>query len=187
MYLDKKELRDLLIEYQDISEDTDDSWLANYKKFPRKKLVPEGLVQFEKDRENFKAYRYKQYAEKRKRIAAESKEQTLVRIERADRLKTLIARDFFKIIDGTILLYEFQSKSDNNMKDDMRSEAIWIMYNYIPKYDVRKPNPFSYFTEMAKNAFRHVCNNSSRMNLKRISSDFIENMDDERDDEWYES
>lgn len=187
-YSNKKELRDWLIEYQEISEDLDDSWLENYKKFPRRPLTDEELENFKRVRDEFKSYRYKQYNDKRERFKNESTKERDIRLKRARKLQELIAGDFIKIVNGALLLNEFQNNYYYEMlKDDMTSDAIFTMYNYINKYDIRRPNPFSYFTEMAKNAFRQVRDDYNNKSKKIVNSEFLENLDDDnKEDSFYE-
>lgn len=186
-YFNKKDFRNLLVEYQSLNEFVDDSWLKNYKKFPKKKLTKEELEQFIIAREDFKKYRYEQYANKKLRFAKETPMEKLLRLKRVDELKNLIATGFFKIIDGVAHLSEFNNKNTSyELLQDMKSEAIYVMYTYVERFDVRRPNPFSFFTQTAKNAFRQKRDEWKLQAERYPSLDFVENLDKETDDKWME-
>jgi len=130
--------------------------------------------------------RYAQYKEKEKTLSIETEENKIVREEKVKQIEAELAQMFYQIIDGLILVPEFNnSKIPFWLKSDMKSQGIWTMYSYIERYDVRKTNPFSYFTEIAKNGFRKVKDEYNLQQTRCTSSDFSENLDNEfADSNW---
>lgn len=183
MYADKKEMHELIVKFQYLNDCTDSEWLVKYKNSPKNKKISgdtELLKTFIKERESFKEWKREFYAEKVKRLSNESEEDNRKRQMQLKKTKEALGSIFLKIIDGVARMPEFNNKStDPLLKDDMKSEGLWIMYNYVNRYDSRKTNPFSYFTEMAKNAFRHSRDNYNTYQDRYKATDHLENMDKE--------
>lgn len=183
MYADKKEMHELIIKFQYLNDSIDSEWLVKYKNSPKNKKIsgdPELLKQFIKDRESFKKWKYEFYAEKVVRLKNESPDQHTKRQAQLRKTKEKLGAIFLKIIQGVSRMPEFNNKSVSyTLKEDMKSEGIWIMYNYVNRYDSRKTNPFSYFTEMAKNAFRHQRDLDKTYQDRFKGTDHLENMDKE--------
>ena len=186
MYLDKSKMHKLLVDYQMYNSLLDNNWLENYKSAPRKPMNEEQRAQFFKDRDEFKVWRYKQYEEKVKFLGIEADDQRTIREAKVKSIEANLATMFYQIIDGLILVPEFNNhKVPFWLKSDMKSQGIWAMYSYIERYDVRKTNPFSYFTEIAKNGFRKIKDDYNLQQMRCTSSDFSENLDNEfADSNW---
>lgn len=61
-------------------------------------------------------------------------------------------------------------------KDEMTSDATFLMVRYIDRYDVTKYNPFSYFTTVAWNAFLQNIKDYKKFDEIFKSLDYIEDM-----------
>ena len=143
------------------------------------------LEQFKIDREEFKAWRKVQYAEKELFLKSELIEDTKIRELKVKVLESKLASMFYQIIDGLITTPEFNNSTvPFHIKNDMKSQAMWAMYSYIERYDVRKTNPFSYFTEIAKNEFRKIKDEYNLQQIRCTPTDHIENLDDQTDSNW---
>jgi hypothetical protein len=181
-YINKQEMADALVKYQELTDDLNDSWLAKYKSAPRRKLTEEQKVKFYEERDEFKAFKKKQFTARKKLLKTETEEEKAIRTKSLKKVKEEIATMFSLIIDGVLTLPEFNNTQLNKftmLKSDMKSDALWTTYNYIDRYDTRRKNPFSYFTEMAKNACRQKKDEFLTNQQRYPSLDFIENMEGE--------
>lgn len=184
MYLDKPLFRETLIQFQELSPDIDPTWLGKYKAFPKRKLTEEELLEWENVKSDFIAWKREKYAEKSKRLLSESIEETKARLAKFDVVKERLGEMYLKIIDGVLRMPEFNNKHvDYDTRQDMKCDAAMIMYRYSDKFDTRRLNPFSFFTEMAKNACRKQKNDRTNYELKFHSVDFLENLDRDGDGE----
>ena len=183
MYADKKEMHDLIVKFQETSDNTDSEWLVKYKNSPKNKKIkenPELLKEFIANRESFKKEKYAFYANKIEIFKNETEEDKRKRLIQHKKTKEKLGTLFLKIVEGVGRMPEFNNKLiDSALKDSMKSDAIWIMYNYLNRYDTTKTNPFAYFTEMAKNAFRHTRDVDQTYQERYKATDHLENMDKE--------
>lgn len=179
-YINKQEMADALVRYQELTDDLNDKWLIKYKSAPRRKLSEEQRVKFFEERDEFKAFKKEQFKARKKLLENETPEEKKIREKELRKVKESIATMFSLIIDGVLTLPEFNNQKVNQfplLKSDMKSDAMWTTYNYIDRYDTRRKNPFSYFTEMAKNACRQKKEEFFTNQLRYPSLDFIENME----------
>jgi hypothetical protein len=179
-YINKKEMAEALVKYQELTDDLNDKWLVKYKSSPRRKLSEEQLVKFYEERDEFKEFKRSQFKYRKNLLETETPEEKQSRIKELKKVKESIAKMFSLIIDGVLTLPEFNNTDLNRfpmLKSDMKSDALWTTYNYIDRYDTRRKNPFSYFTEMAKNACRQKKDEFKTNQQRYPSLDFIENME----------
>jgi hypothetical protein len=183
MYLNKKHFREMIIKHQELSPDVDDTWLEKYKSYPKRKLTDEERLEWEMVKADFISWKKEQYVLKREKLASETLAQTEARLKEYDQVKETLGAMYMKIIDGVLKMIEFNNvKITYDMKCDMKCDAAYIMYKYTNKFDSRRVNPFSFFTEMAKNACRKQKNDSVTFNLKYQPMDHLENMDNDTAD-----
>tara|TARA_R110001606_G_scaffold14319_2_gene60667 strand:+ start:7776 stop:8378 length:603 start_codon:yes stop_codon:yes gene_type:complete len=179
-YINKKEMAEALMSYQELTDDLNDKWLLKYKSAPRRKLSDEQRVKFFEERDEFKIFKYAQFKSRKLLLETESEDDKVIRTKALRKVKENIATMFSLIIDGVLTLPEFNNQKLNQyqmLKSDMKSDALWTTYNYIDRYDTRRKNPFSYFTEMAKNACRQKKDEYLTNKQRYPSLDFVENMD----------
>lgn len=62
-------------------------------------------------------------------------------------------------------------------KDEIISDAVYLMCRYIDKYDLERDNPFAYFTTIAKNATLHWLNDHKKDVEMFTSIEYIDNTD----------
>lgn len=188
-YINKEEMANALIKYQELTDDLNDVWLVKYKSAPRRKLTKEQRIKFFEERDEFKVFKKKQFVARKKLLETETPEEKVVRVKALRKVKEAIATMFSLITDGVLTLPEFNNAQLNKfqmLKSDMKSDALWTTYNYIDRFDTRRKNPFSYFTEMAKMACRQKKDEFLTNRQRYPSLDFIENMGGaELDDNTY--
>lgn len=179
-YINKEEMANALIKYQELTDDLNDVWLAKYKSAPRRKLTEEQRIKFFEERDEFIVFKKKQFAARKNMLDTETPEEKTLRVKALRKVKEEIATMFSLITDGVLTLPEFNNTQLNKfqmLKSDMKSDALWTTYNYIDRFDTRRKNPFSYFTEMAKNACRQKKDEFLTNRQRYPSLDFIENME----------
>ena len=181
IYCDKSKLRELIQMYQHLSDDIDDSWLNNYKIIlPKKNMSDEQLEKFKTNKENFIVWKRKQYEEKKERFSKETEEDVKTRHETLRNIENELCEMVFKIIDGVMSTSSFfKVKSDYDLMEDMKSEAAFVVWKYIDRFDSRKPNPFAYFTEVIKNSMNLSRRKEYGYRLSNISFSFIESFDND--------
>ena len=167
--------------YQHLSDDIDDSWLNNYKIIlPKKNMSDEQLEKFKTNKENFIVWKRKQYEEKKERFSKETEEDVKTRHETLRNIENELCEMVFKIIDGVMSTSSFfKVKSDYDLMEDMKSEAAFVVWKYIDRFDSRKPNPFAYFTEVIKNSMNLSRRKEYGYRLSNISFSFIESFDND--------
>jgi len=63
-------------------------------------------------------------------------------------------------------------------KNEMVSDAVFYMSKYVDRYDTSRPNPFSYFTQVAKNACLQRITFYKKREKMFQSIEFIDNMEE---------
>lgn len=63
----------------------------------------------------------------------------------------------------------------HDRKEEMISDAVYYMCRYIDKFDIKRKNPFAYFTMIARNAFLQNINDFSRRDNLFTSIEYIDN------------
>lgn len=185
MYIDNKEMLQLIIDHQNLSDDVDNTWLKKYMNAPRRQLNEEQMKDFEDRRKDFKEMKYKFYENKNELFSYETEEEKKTRRKMFKKVEKDLVECFYKIVNGLITTSEFYASSYDE-KEDMKSEAIWVMFRNVEKFDTRRNNPFSYFTEMAKNAFRYHRLKERKFSDNQVTVDFAENLDSEYSVFWLE-
>lgn len=182
IYVKKTYLRDLLLEYQKYSTNTNDAWIKKYtiKIKDRANKTEEDILRIVGIKKDFLAYKQAEIDSRIIEIANLTPEELAARQKKMDELKEEIARVFVKIVNGIMTTYEFNNADvEYGVRMDMLSEALWDMNLYIDRFDTRLKNPFSYFTEIAKNACRRMKESNKQWKIKFPTFDFTDNLDDE--------
>lgn len=182
-YCNKTELRDLIEQYQNLSDDIDDSWLDKYKSIvPRRDMSEEALKKFKTNRENFRKWKREWYKAKKIRLGKETEAERIVRHFSLQDVETKLCNIVFRIIDGVLSTSSFfKVKADKDLMDDMRAEAIIVVWKYLNRFDIRKPNPFAYFTEVIKNSMNLSRKKEYSYRTNNISFSFLELFDTDTD------
>lgn len=63
-------------------------------------------------------------------------------------------------------------------KQEMISDAVFFMCKYIDRFDVNKDHPFSYFTQVAKNAFLQYINERKKQDDMFKNIEYIDHIDE---------
>ena len=54
-----------------------------------------------------------------------------------------LVEEFYKIVDGVMTFYTFRNAGvKETTREEMRQNAVFNMFNYVNKFDSRRPNPF---------------------------------------------
>ena len=185
--IDKDEMRKLIIQYQELSDDIDSSWLDNYKKFPTRKLSEKEFCQWQIDRQDFIDYKKEWYEEKKYRLESETEDERKIREVRFKRVSERLAELYYQLVDGLLKLPKFNNNGiGSDLMEDMRQNAVTVMYKNTYKFDTRKLNPFSFMTMVAINALIIEKVSTITWRTKHVSIDFIENCDEENEDDIIE-
>ncbi len=87
--------------------------------------------------------------------------------------------EIFILIASNILNKSNTINYSQDRKNAMISDATFIMLTKIDNFDMDKsedPNPFSFLTSIARNAYSKAFNDQKRYDKKFVSVDFVENM-----------
>ena len=122
-------------------------------------------------------YEYKKALinDKIERLKNLSPQQNAERIRRVDVLKESLGRTFMAIANGRIKTPQFIGYPLVD-REEMISDALYIMLRYADRFDCRRTNPFSYFTQTAFNSFIAFLGEKKRHEKKYQSIDYIENI-----------
>jgi len=165
-YIDNKKFLELLIEFQEINDDTSE-W---YERIRDKN-------------KDFKELKKRKRNERIKMLATESKEERLKREKRLTEVKNELGNHFLLIANGLLKQPKFINY-DYYRKSEMTSDATFFMVNYVDRYDTTRTNPFAYFTQIAFHAFLQSINKNNKRNENFTSISYIENMDNTEVGEW---
>jgi hypothetical protein len=175
-YVKNSDFWEALNEYQ-MNNDDKGLWLEQYLlklevKYKNQKLTKE------KYEAGLDFYNYKTQFMKDKiaKISALSPEENKDRLKRIEFLKESIGRTFWAIANGRIKTPQF-IRYPLTDRDEMISDALYVMLRYADRFDCRRKNPFSYFTQTAFNAFIAYLNEKKKHEEKYQSINYIENLD----------
>lgn len=175
-YVNNEEFLSAITEYQSINDD-DGFWLDSYLsklelKYKRKKI--------DKDKydigKDFHSFKTQQIKEKNERLKLLTPEENISRQKRIAVLKESLGATFLAISKGRISTPQFL-KFTHYDRDEMVSNATFTMLRYVDRFDCRKTNPFSYFTQTAFHAFVAYINELNKYENVHKSIDYLENLD----------
>jgi len=95
--------------------------------------------------------------------------------KRGNRIKNELGRIFLKLCEHILTKPNFINYSADR-KDVMTSDACWYCSRYIDRYDVKRTNPFGYFTTVCHHAFLQYLNKQKKYSEKFQPIGYIENM-----------
>lgn len=172
-YVNNADFLNALNEYQ-LNNDDSGEWLEQYllklkAKYKNKKI---DKVKFDSGVE-FYNYKKEFMKEKTNRISELSDEDNAKRLKLVETLKSSLGSTFMAIANGRIKTPQFIRYDD---RDEMISDALYIMLKYADRFDCRRSNPFSYFTQTAFNSFIAYLNEKKKHEEKYQSIDYIENL-----------
>jgi len=81
----------------------------------------------------------------------------------------------FLLISSNLLNKSCFINYTQDRKDEMTSDAVFFMCRYIDRYDLKKTNPFAYFTRVAYNGFIQNINDYNKRDSMFSSIEYIEN------------
>jgi len=84
----------------------------------------------------------------------------------------------FLLIARNLLNKAYFINYSEDRKDEMISDAVYFMCKYINSFDVNKKYPFSYFTQVAKNAFLQYINERNKHEKIFQSIEYIDHIDE---------
>jgi hypothetical protein len=113
-----------------------------------------------------------------KRLSEEAETDTILRLEKVERIRNKLGRCFLDICNNLMKLPSFTNYSEDR-KGDMISDATWVMTRYMNRYDLERKNPFAYFTTACRNAFIHQIDERKKYSKRFKSLSYIENLDGE--------
>jgi hypothetical protein len=91
------------------------------------------------------------------------------------KVKNELGKIFIKICNGLLTKPNFINYTWDR-KDEMISDATYYMSKYIMNYNLKKKNPFAYFTTMCNHAFLQYINKMNKYTDKFQPLAYIENM-----------
>lgn len=83
---------------------------------------------------------------------------------------------YFLLVARNLLNHPWFIKYSPDRKEAMVSDSCYFMCKYIDRFDVRKDQPFSYFTQIAWNAFRQYIILNKKIDELIRPIDYIENI-----------
>lgn len=103
-----------------------------------------------------------------------------------ERIKNRLGRMFIKMCKGYLTKPNFINYTQDR-KDDMISDACFYMSKYILKFNIKRKNPFAYFTTTIDRAFKQYINKHKRYTEKFQPLGYIESLHDENshlEEDW---
>lgn len=175
-YVENSDFLEALNEYQLNNDDTGE-WLEQYL-LKLKVKYKNGKIDKKKYDTGVEFYNYKKelMAEKAERLSKLNPEENEKRNKRIESLKESLGRTFVAIANGRIKTTQFVRYPLSD-RDEMISDALYIMLKYADRFDCRRSNPFSYFTQAAFNSFIAYLNEKKKHEEKYQSINYIENLD----------
>ena len=175
-YVENSDFLETLNEYQSNNDDAGE-WLEQYL-LKLKVKYKNGKIDKKKYDAGVDFYNYKKefMKEKANRLSKLTPEENEKRNKRVDSLKESLGRTFMAIANGRIKTPQFVRYPLSD-RDEMISDALYIMLKYADRFDCRRTNPFSYFTQTAFNSFIAFLNEKKKHEEKYQSINYIENLD----------
>lgn len=84
----------------------------------------------------------------------------------------------FLLISRNFLNKSYFINYSEDRKQEMISDAVFFMCKYIDRFDVNKDHPFSYFTQVAKNAFLQYINERKKQDDMFKNIEYIDHIDE---------
>lgn len=174
-YVENPEFLQALNEYQLNNDDTGE-WLESYL-LKLKVKYKNGKIDKKKYDIGVEFYNYKKelMKDKAERLSKLTDEENALRIRRISFLKESLGRTFLAISNGRMKTPQF-IRYPLSYRDEMISDALYIMLKYADRFDCRRTNPFSYFTQAAFNSFIAYLNEKKKHDEKYQSINYIENL-----------
>ena len=96
------------------------------------------------------------------------------RQEKSKKTFELIGKSFLLIAKNLLNKSNFINYTPDR-KEEMISDAVYYMCRYVDKFDVKRKNPFAYFTMIARNAFLQNINDYTKRDVMFTSIEYIDN------------
>ena len=106
----------------------------------------------------------------------EALESGLDRDRKLERVKNKIGVLYLKVADGMMKRPNFANYPPSQ-KEDMISDALFVMSRAGDRYDVNFANPFAYFSQITFNAFRYSLKNMKKRTGLFVIVNHLENFD----------
>jgi len=112
----------------------------------------------------------------RQKYELEALERTPDVERKLERIKNKIGVPYIKVADGMMKRPNFANYPPSQ-KEDMLSDALFVMSRAGDRYDVNSPNPFAYFSQITFNAFRYSLKNMKKRTGLFVIVNHLENFD----------
>lgn len=179
-YVENPEFLQALNEYQ-LNNDDKGDWLESYLVKLKVKYKNEKIDKKKYDAGvEFHSYKKELMKEKLERLSKLTPEENAEREKRIVFLKESLGRTFLAISNGRMKTPQF-IRYPITYRDEMISDALYIMLKYADRFDCRRTNPFSYFTQTAFNSFIAYLNEKKKHDEKYQSINYIENLNSIQD------
>jgi hypothetical protein len=112
----------------------------------------------------------------RQKYELEALERTPDVERKLERIKNKIGVLYIKVADGMMKRPNFANYPPSQ-KEDMLSDALFVMSRAGDRYDVNFANPFAYFSQITFNAFRYSLKNMKKRTGLFVIVNHLENFD----------
>jgi len=90
------------------------------------------------------------------------------------RILNILGKEFLKMAEHIVKKPNFINYTQDR-KNEMISDATFFMVKYIDTYDIKRKNPFAFFSQIAFNAFKQNINKNKKHDTTFIPLHYIEN------------
>lgn len=151
MWLDKKLFKRLIVQYQELNDDTDDEWLKirNIKK----RGDEEAYQKFVKNRAEFIVIKKDWYARKRLRLSRETSEETENRRKELEKVKEDLFANVYALIDNVGDAFGLRSLKGDESYEDIKQNIVLKLMSILNRFDCRRENPIAYYIQVIKRMF----------------------------------